>query len=203
MMIEPNPRKTKGVRHLGRVDVAHLRDAVLALPEKVWDEQNESKPNRFETLGSTRHIVFRFLPKFYDWRNSYDLPLWAEWRELIEPVLAEATAPYGYARGAFPRVMLARMRAGGMIAAHRDDSRSAKWPHKIHVCLTTNEDVTFFVAGKFVKIEEGEAVELNNMDVHSVENGGATDRIHLIFEYYDLDQPEPAWVNEPPKHPRS
>lgn len=24
--------------------------------------------------------------------------------------------------------------------------------------------------------------------------GAATDRIHLIFEYYDLDQPEPAWL---------
>jgi len=23
---------------------------------------------------------------------------------------------------------------------------------------------------------------------------GATDRIHLIFEYFDLDQPEPEWI---------
>jgi hypothetical protein len=34
------------------------------------------------------------------------------------------------------------------------------------------------------------------MGFHAVENRGETDRIHLIFEYYDLDQPEPAWLAE-------
>src|SRR5215212_9897561 len=41
---------------------------------------------------------------------------------------------------------------------------------------------------------EGEAVEVNNMGLHAVENRGSTDRIHLIFEYYDLDQPDPEWL---------
>ena len=40
----------------------------------------------------------------------------------------------------------------------------------------------------------GEAVEVNNMGLHAVENRGNADRIHLIFEYYDLDQPEPEWL---------
>jgi hypothetical protein len=34
------------------------------------------------------------------------------------------------------------------------------------------------------------------MGVHSVTNEGETDRIHLIFEYYDRDQPEPDWLAE-------
>ena len=33
------------------------------------------------------------------------------------------------------------------------------------------------------------------MAVHAVENAGASDRIQLIFEYYDLDQPDPDWVS--------
>jgi hypothetical protein len=32
------------------------------------------------------------------------------------------------------------------------------------------------------------------MGVHAVANKSDSDRIHLIFEYYDLDQPEPAWL---------
>ena len=104
-----NPRKTKSIRKLGSVDIAELKSAVLALPEAVWDAENASKPNRFGSLDATRHIVFRFVASFYDWRQTYDRPLWAEWRRLIEPVLAAATAEYGYARGEFPRVMLARM----------------------------------------------------------------------------------------------
>ena len=54
--------------------------------------------------------------------------------------------------------------------------------------------MTFWVDGKAYHLPEGEAVEVNNMAVHAVENRGTTDRTHLIFEYYDADQPEPAWL---------
>jgi hypothetical protein len=190
----PNPRKTTSVRKLGQVDIARLRAAVLAIPEAIWDAENEDKPNRFEALDRTRHIVFRFVSNFRDWRQSYDRPLWAEWKALIEPVLAEATRDYGYQQGVFPRVMLARMAPGGIIKPHRDANPAAKWPHKIHVPLLTNDKVTFFVDGVGYHFPEGEAVEVSNMAVHAVENAGTTDRIHLIFEYYDPDQPEPEWL---------
>jgi hypothetical protein len=193
-MIAPNPRKTTSVRQLGKVEVGPLRDAVLALPEALWDAENETKPNRFGALDATRHIIFRFVSNFLDWRDSYERPLWDEWKPLLEPVLAAATAPYGYERGAFPRVMLARMAPGGVIHPHRDQNPAAKWPHKIHVPLLTNDDVTFHVDGKGHHFAEGEAVEVNNMGLHAVENRGSTDRIHLIFEYYDVDQPEPSWL---------
>lgn len=191
-MLQPNPRKTTSVRALGSVDIAALRDAVLAIPETVWDAENADKPNRFEALDRTRHIVFRFVDNFQDWRQSHDRPLWAEWRALLEPVLTQATRPYGYARAAFPRVMLARMAPGGVIKPHRDANPAARWPHKIHVPVRTNDKVVFFVDGTGYRMPEGEAFEVNNMGVHAVENNGDSDRIHLIFEYYDLDQPVTA-----------
>jgi hypothetical protein len=192
--IRPNPRKTTSIRKLGMVDIARLREAVLAIPEAQWDAENADKPNRFEALDRTRHIVFRFVSNFRDWRDSYDRPLWAEWKPLLEPVLAQATRDYGYERGVFPRVMLARMAPGGVIKPHVDANAAAKWPHKIHVPLLTNDKVTFFIDGVGYHFPEGEAVEVSNMAVHAVENAGTTDRIHLIFEYYDPDQPEPAWL---------
>jgi hypothetical protein len=193
--ITPNPGKTSSIRRLGTVDIARLREAALAIPEAVWDAENADKPNRFNALDATRHIIFRFVSNFYDWRDSYDRPLWSEWRPLLEPVLAAATADYGYSRGAFPRVMLARMAPGGVINPHRDENAAAKWPHKIHVPLLTNPNVTFFIDGKSYHLDEGEAVEVNNMGLHAVKNGGSTDRIHQIFEYYDADQPPPAWLD--------
>ena len=193
--IETNPRKTTAIRRLGSVGIDGLRDAVLAIPEALWDAENADKPNRFGALDKTRHIVFRFVSNFHDWRESYDRPLWADWRALVEPVLAEAVRPYGYARGAFPRVMLARMAPGGVINPHRDANPAAKWPHKIHVPLLTNARVMFYVDGYGYHLAEGEAVEVNNMGVHAVRNDGSTDRIHLIFEYYDIDQPAPGWVD--------
>ncbi len=192
--MHPNPRKTDTVRRLGTLDVAALRDAVLAIPEEQWNAENAAKPNRFETLSSTRHIVFRFVSNFVDWRRSYDRPSWAEWKPMIEPVMAAATADYGYRRGDYPRVMLARMAPGGEIEPHCDTNPAAQWPHKIHVPLLTNPDVTFFVDDVPYHFAEGEAVEVNNMGFHAVTNRGTTDRIHLIFEYFDLDQPDPEWI---------
>jgi len=194
MTMYSNPRKTANIRRLGKVDISALQEAVQRIPEDVWNAENASKPNKFEALASTRHIVFRFVSDFDDWRKSYDREMWAEWRALLEPVMAQATAAYGYARGAYPRVMLARMAPGGVIQPHRDANPSAKWPHKIHIPLQTNDKVTFFVDGVGHFLPEGEAAEVNNMGVHAVANEGATDRTHLIFEYYDLDQPEPEWL---------
>ena len=190
----PNPRKTQSIRKLGTVDIERLREAVLAIPEEQWNAENAAKPNRFGALDATRHIIFRFVSDFVDWRQSYDRPLWSDWKPLLEPVLTAATADYGYARAAFPRVMLARMGPGGVIHPHRDTNPAAQWPHKIHVPLVTNADVTFFVDDVPYHFAEGEAVEVNNMADHAVANRGPTDRIHLIFDYFDLDQPEPEWL---------
>lgn len=192
--MQANPRKTTSIRSLGHVDITALREAVLDIAEDVWDAEDADKPNRFEALDRTRHIAFRFVDNFQDWRQSHDRPLWAQWRALIEPVLAQSVKPYGYARAAFPRVMLARMAAGGVIKPHRDANPAAKWPHKIHVPLLTNDKVTFFVDGVGYHFAEGEAIEVGNMAVHAVQNAGDSDRIHLIFECYDLDQPAPEWL---------
>lgn len=190
-----NPRKTATVRPLGRVDMAALRAAVLAIPEAVWDAENARKPNRFEVLGGTRHIVFRFIDSPLDWRRSHDCPAWAGARALIEPVLAQAVAAYGYDRGVYPRVMLARLPAGGVIQPHTDANPAAKWPHKIHVPLLTDPAVISFFGGAEHHFAQGEAVEVNNLAGHWVRNGSTQDRIHLIFEWYDPDQPDPDWLS--------
>lgn len=190
-----NPRKTTSVKYLGPVELGSLVEDVLAIPQEVWDQENSDKPNRFEALDKTQHIVFRFVNKLNDWRESHERPMWAAWKDRLLPVLEQATRPYGYASGGFPRIMLARMGPGGIIHPHVDASPSAKWPHKIHVPLTTNDRVRFYIKPQTYHFKIGEAVEVNNLDVHAVANEGETDRIHLIFEYFDRDQP--SWLDTP------
>ena len=185
-----NPRKTSSILHLGPVALAGLVESVLAIPESVWDEENAAKPNKFDALSSTRHIVFRFVSSPLHWGQSYDRPLWSQWQERLLPVMEQATKSYGYARHAYPRVMLARMAPGGVIHPHVDANPAALWPHKIHIPFTTNDKVTFFIGDEGHKLEVGKAYEVNNLGKHAVTNEGDTDRIHLIFEYYDLDQSE-------------
>jgi hypothetical protein len=189
-----NPRKTASLRPLGKVDVAKLREDVLAIPDPIWDFENSGKPNDYRALDRTRHILFRFVDTTRDWRKSHDRPLWEAWRSRLEPILRQAVAPYGYANGVFPRVMLARMPPGGEIKPHQDTNVAARWPHKIHVPLATNDRVAFWIDGVAYHLPVGEAFEVNNMAVHAVRNDGDSDRIHLIFEYYDADQPDPDWI---------
>jgi len=174
------------------VETGALREAVLKIPESIWTAENEAKPNRFEALDKTEHVVFRFVANMRDWRESYDRPLWDEWRPVLQPVLDQATADYGYANGIFPRVMLARMAPGGVIHPHVDGARAASWPHKIHVPLMTNPGVRFFVDPRYYHLEADQAYEVNNLVPHAVVNEGSTPRIHLIFEYYDAEQPSEA-----------
>lgn len=190
----PNPRKTTSFRELGPVDIAELKQAVAAISDAQWGAANASKPNKFDALDKTEHIIFRFVSSLADWRQAYEGPLWSQWRAKLEPVLAAAVAPYGYANGVFPRVMLARMAPGGVILPHQDTMPAAKWPHKVHVPLFTNEQVMFRCGDEYRHLKEGVAVEVNNMGVHAVKNEGDASRTHLIFEYYDADQPEPDWL---------
>jgi hypothetical protein len=185
-----NPRKTRSLRPLGPVELGSLREDILAIPEATWASENEGKPNRaYTSLDRTEHIIFRFVRDVGDWRDSIDYPLWATWRERLEPLLQTVIRPYGYARVHFPRIMLARMPAGSRIRRHKDSNPAALWPHKIHVPITTNPQVQFYIEPDYHHLEVGQAYEVNNIGVHAVQNDGDSARIHLIFECYDLDQP--------------
>jgi len=187
--MQANPRKTTSVRFLGPIELGGIVEEIRAIPEETWERENSTKPNKFDALDRTQHIVFRFVSNFADWRQSYETPIWRDWAPRIEPLLAQAVAPYAYARGAFPRVMLARMAPGGIIHPHVDANPAARWPHKIHIPIQTNPQVAFFVDPHEHHLEVGQAYEVNNLGRHAVKNDGTTSRIHLIFEYYDVDQP--------------
>ncbi|MBF98802.1 MAG: aspartyl beta-hydroxylase [Owenweeksia sp.] len=181
------PDKPRTVRHLGEVDITKLREMVSKLEEQVWEEENEDKPNKFGALNKTRHIVFRFIVNSNTNRFYYNRPVWEEWEEVLQPVLDQATQAYNYSRGAYPRIMLAKLPAGTLIHKHIDGSNAARLSHKIHVPLQTNEECYFFVNEEPFRMLEGQAYEVNNLAMHWAENRGKTDRIHLIFEYFSKD----------------
>lgn len=188
--MKTNPRKTTAMKFLGDIDVDALAQAVAEIPASIWDSENSHKPNKFEELDKTKHIVFRFVKSRDDHRSYYDFPIWQEWANKIMPVLEQVTASYGYKRAIYPRIMFAKMDPGGLIRPHVDAGPAAGFPHKIHVPLQTNPQVKFYVEPNYYHFEVGKAYEVNNRVVHAVKNDGDTSRIHLIFEYFDLDQSE-------------
>lgn len=180
-------RKPAFVRHLGAVDVAELRAHVERLSERVWRQEDAAKENHFYCFDSTRHIIFRFSSRNRTPLRFYSEPIWYIWQRLLLPVMAQAVAPYGYARPVYPKAMLARLVAGGRIGRHRDDETggSHAFTHKIHVPLQTNSQATLTVGDTDVHLEVGHAWEINNLAPHGAFNGGAHDRVHFIFEVFD------------------
>jgi hypothetical protein len=187
-MAKPGPKYPKAnfYKDLGTVDTSALIARVKTIPEAVWVSENETKLNKYEPLNDTRHILFRFVEKNIDPYEFNDHPLWDEWKDLLLPILEQAAKRLGYTNYRFPRVMLARLPAGGEISTHSDDE-SSYYVHKIHVPLITNPETTFHVGIQARHMAVGEVIEVNNKRMHAVTNKGVLDRIHLIFECYNMD----------------
>lgn len=183
----PRVRKPALVRHLGAVDVAELRAHVERLPERIWWQEDAAKENKFSCFVHTRHIVFRFTYGNRTPLRFYSTLIGEVWQRLLLPVMAQAAAPYGYARPVYPKAMLARLVAGGRIGRHRDDevTESHAFAHKIHVPLQTNSRATLTVGDTDFHLEAGHAWEINNLAPHGAFNGGVHDRVHFIFEVFD------------------
>lgn len=177
--------KPEYIRTLGPVDVTALKELVARTSERVWNLENDQKENKFACFHHTRHIVFRFIEGMRDHRRYYSNPIWNIWQAQLQPIMYQAIRPYGFFDPAFPKVMLARLAAGAVIDRHVDGAGSNLHTHKIHIPLETNEHAKIFIHDEPFHLEVGQAYEVNNLVPHWVENRGATDRIHLIFEAFD------------------
>ena len=179
--------KTDYFRHLGAADLTALIQRVKQIPETLWESQNEAKPNKIAQLNETRHIMFRFITNTDRVFDFSDHPvLWDEWKDMLLPIMEQAAAKLGYREYRFPRVMLARVPPGGDISGHYDGEAS-HYIHKIHVPLITNDKALFRVGQREMHLPAGQIFEVNNKRIHAVKNDGTTDRIHLIFECYNID----------------
>ena len=183
--ILPRVEKPDVVRYLGPVDVELLRVWVERLSEKVWQQEDSVKENNFFCFAHTRHIIFRFISGNRTPLRYYSNPTWMVWQRCLLPVMAQAAAPYGYARPIYPKVMLARVAAGRGIDLHVDAEASNPLVHKIHVPLRTDPRALLIVDDVAFHPEACHAWEINNLVPHGVFNGGDRDRIHLIFEVYE------------------
>jgi len=178
--------KTDFFNRLGSVNVDALIERVKSIPESQWELENEGKPNKHKLLNDTCHILFCYVNGLINVFDFHALPLWDEWKEVLLPIMEQAAKALGYKNYRFPRVMLARLPAGSEISPHKD-LEASYYIHKIHVPLSTNPETTFRVGMQTRHLPVGEIMEVNNKRMHFVKNDGELDRIHLIFECYNMD----------------
>jgi hypothetical protein len=77
--------------------------------------------------------------------------------------------------------MLSAVMPGHSIEPHADQ-QAPYWMFRVHVPLISNPESRFVVGGIYHHLEVGTAYKVNTRAEHSVENAGATPRIHFMFD---------------------
>lgn len=172
------------VRDLGEIPP----DLLTALVDKLSSSAQlwlMNDPRFLAAHPDSRHIVFKF-PDSYPQTHLSASPtaLWDDWAELLTPVIEMVRQCYGFDDYATSKIMLSSLRRHAQVPPHVDSNPSSLVPHKVHVPLISNTSVIFVIDGKRYHLPVGRAYEINNLLVHSVENAGDSDRVHLIFEIY-------------------
>ncbi len=89
-------------------------------------------------------------------------------------------------------VRLMKLSPGSRIKEHTDhDLAAERGTARLHIPITTNDDVVFRLNGTRVVLKEGECWYLRLSDPHSVENNGESDRVHLV-----IDAEVDPWLSE-------
>lgn len=156
------------LRELGPVDMAALRDAVLAQDEVAWQE-DRYRQQEFEVHHATESIVLVFVD-LDSWPDIVvtQEPGWPRLSQVALPLMNDIISRWYPPGGTVIRAMAAKLLAGNVIDPHVDKHPSFHCGHRIHVPLTTNPRVRFMIDGQPYQFKLGEAYEINNQKMHSV-----------------------------------
>ena len=179
------------LRDLGAVESQSLREAILALEEPVWQEEQLRQKKYSDVHYNTESVILIFC----DHDNWPDVSVvkgngWERLHEHAVPLMHNIIGRYYPVGGTIIRAMAAKLKAGTTITPHTDNHQSFHHSHRIHVPITTINKVRFMIDGRPHRFEVGKAYEINNQQRHGVINGGDEDRITFIFDY--IPGPSPA-----------
>lgn len=170
----------------GKIDV----EPILKIIEENnldWDEYTD-RQNKW----GTEHIHTKTIPiifdKSFDFNHLKIIPtehhrLFVEELSKIEGQVKLHTGE----NGKIMRAILVKLSAGKSIRPHIDMvGFSLVVCRRIHIPIQTNDGCYFTVGDDRRNLKLGEIWEINNdKKMHSVENFGDTDRIHLIVDWVE------------------
>lgn len=176
------------LRDLGEIDSSALQEAILAVDEQAWLE-NDYRQKAYDVHYQTQSLMMLFV-ETDGWPNievskhsGWDL-MAAAAMPLMKSILNQFYPP----GGTVIRAVAAKLVSGGIITPHFDKHPSFHAGHRIHIPITTNSRVRFMIDGKPYRFQVGKAYELNNQKQHSVMNKGKEDRITFIFDYVPAER---------------
>jgi len=84
--------------------------------------------------------------------------------------------------GKVGKCLFINLPAGKKVNPHVDMGYYLTSVHRTHIPIMTHDDVDFSVGGEVINMKEGTCYEINNMQMHAVDNRSDVDRIHLLID---------------------
>lgn len=144
-----------------------VESIMLRFPEKRVFEQEEE----VAAYKSGEH--------FFDQHESIDYPAYPMLPEARAIVMSLFAAVAGERLG---RVMINKIKPGGVIFPHADTPEHVKYYSRFHVVLQSEPGVKFRCGDEWAYWETGSVFWFNNALEHEVLNESPVDRIHMVVD---------------------
>lgn len=134
--------------------------------------------NREKYFGESKNF---FLVEHF---NINDPELLKTFFEISEKLNSILNSEYG--DGSIYNLQFSLLPPKSKIKKHYDDGLIFTLANRIHLPITTNNEVLFFIGDQKFNLKTNQLVEINNKKMHSVINNSDQSRIHLIMDYLPL-----------------
>ena len=168
---------------LGRVDVGNIKAALSTLPDSMW-YKNTFRQNNYTDHAETRSIVFEWSSNSNEMHDKSYIDYDNQESLIGKMVYGIVNTLQEYSSKRISKCMLVMLPSKTNILPHSDIGPLLELVHRVHVPIITNERCIFYIEGVGYNFKEGIVVEIDNTRMHSVENAGTTDRVHLIVDFF-------------------
>jgi quercetin dioxygenase-like cupin family protein len=169
--------------YVGKFDITNIKNKLIEINEEIWLEHT-LRQTIFEAHKSTQTIELMW--DINSLNNNKRGKIHPNFYKLnIDSLLIDLKPIYEkkYGEGDFIRILLVKLKKESKITPHIDSGDSLVFCKRTHIAVITNPNVIFIVGGESKNMKEGDIWEINNQNIHSVNNNSNDDRIHFIIDY--------------------
>lgn len=172
---------------ISNINVEPLQIALSAITVDDWNEFT-FRQDSYAVHAKTQTVPLIFSEDFESENVQYR-PLFKYFSEPLAVIGNIFREKIGF--GYITRAILVKLRANSVIPSHVDSGESLHICHRMHIPLITNPNCEFSVGNETINMKTGEVWEINNTNkVHSVNNLGTEDRVHLIVDWITINKKE-------------
>jgi hypothetical protein len=185
----------RNFQKVGQNDIIPLLTSIKRQPD-LWREDSYLRDYPQGPFGEVETIMLRFpekrvfeqeeeIEKYkrgesqFDQHESIFYPAWHKLPEAHSMVFGLMAYMKAIRLG---RVMINKIKPGGVIFPHRDTLEHASYWDRFHVVLQSGPGCNFRCDDEVVNMGTGEVWWFQNLNEHEVQNNSSVDRIHMILD---------------------